>query len=147
MVRCVLIPHHLPGRNSRNPVHLEVFFRVKELLGERPLIMDREFSYGGWLLSQLKEVGIHFLVRLNTARHPTFIDKEGRRKHLSPAPGEKVFLEGLQYKGEVNVADLWERGHPEPLWVITDLSPEEALYICRKRMAIEESFRDLPLGP
>jgi len=56
-----------------------------------------------------------------------------------------VFLEGLRYKGEVevNVAGVWEKGHSEPLWVITDLSPQEALSIYRKRMAIEESFRDL----
>ena len=94
--------------------------QLKELLGERPLVMDREFSYS-WLLSQLKEVGIHFIVRLNTARHPTFTDKEGRRKHLSLAPKEKVFLEGLRYKGEVNVAGVWEPGHPEPLWITTDL--------------------------
>ena len=129
---------------SRNLVHLGAFFQLKELLGERPLVLDREFSYS-WLLSRLKEAGIHFVVRLNTARHPTFTDKEGRRKHLSLAPGEKVFLEGLRYTGEVevNVAGLWEPGHPEPLWVITDLDPKEALSIYRKRMAIEESFRDL----
>gem|GEM_PF-3664674 len=120
-------------------MHLEAFFQVKELLGERPLVLDREFSYS-WLLSQLKEVGIHFVVRLKAAKHPTFTDKEDRRKHLSLAPGEKVFLEGLHYKGEVevNVAGLWEPGHPEPLWVITDLDPKEALSIYRKRMAIEE---------
>ncbi|MCD6541067.1 hypothetical protein J7K76_04440, partial [Candidatus Bipolaricaulota bacterium] len=51
----------------RNLVHLGAFFQLKELLGERPLVMDREFSYS-WLLSQLKEVGIHFVVRLKAAR-------------------------------------------------------------------------------
>ena len=43
----------------------------------------------------------------------------------------------------MNVAGVWEPGHPEPLWIITDLDSEEALSIYRKRMAIEESFRDL----
>ena len=43
----------------------------------------------------------------------------------------------------MNVAGVWEPGHPEPLWIITDLDPKEALSIYRKRMAIEESFRDL----
>ena len=52
---------------SRNLVHLGAFFQLKELLGERPLVMDREFSYS-WLLSQLKEVGIHFVVCLKAAR-------------------------------------------------------------------------------
>ena len=37
--------------------------------------------------------------------------KGGRRKHLSPAPGEKVSLPGLRYKGEVgaNVAGFGSR--------------------------------------
>ena len=130
--------------SSRNLVHLKAFLQVKDLLGERPLVLDREFSYGR-LLSQLKGAGIHFVVRLNTARHPSFTDKEGQKRRLSLACGERVFLEGLRYKGEVevNVAGVWEKGHSEPLWVITDLSPQEALSIYRKRMAIEESFRDL----
>ncbi len=132
------------GESSRNLVHFAAFSQVKELLGGRPLVLDREFSYG-WLLSQLKEAEIHFVVRLNTARHPTFTDVDGQKKRLSLAPGEEVFLSGLRYKGEVevNVAGVWERGHPEPLWVITDLDPREALSIYRKRMRIEESFRDL----
>ena len=84
-------------------------------------------------------------MRLNTARHPTFTDKDGRKMRLSLACGERVFLEGLRYKGEVevNVAGVWEKGHPRPLWVITDLDPQEALSFYRKRMAIEESFRYL----
>ncbi len=102
--------------------------QVKELLGERPLVLDREFSYG-WLLSRLKEAGIHFVVRLNTAKHPTFTDKEGQKRRLSLAPGKEVSLSGLQYKGEleVNVAGVWEQEHPEPLWIITDLPPKETL--------------------
>jgi len=42
-----------------------------------------------------------------------------------------VFLEGLRYKGEVevNVAGVWEPGHPEPLWIITDLDPKEADHV------------------
>ena len=43
----------------------------------------------------------------------------------------------------MNVAGVWEPGYPEPLWIITDLDPKEALSIYRKRVAIEESFRDL----
>ena len=52
---------------SRNLLHLKAFLQVKDLLGERPLVLDREFSYGR-LLSQLKGAGIHFVVRLNSRR-------------------------------------------------------------------------------
>ena len=87
---------------SRNLVHLEAFLQVKELLGERPLVMDREFGCGR-LLSQLKGARIHFVVRLKAARHPTFTDKDSRKRRLSLACGERAFLEGLHYKGEVEV--------------------------------------------
>ena len=38
---------------SRNLVHLGAFFQLKELLGERPLVLDREFSYS-WLMSEAR---------------------------------------------------------------------------------------------
>jgi len=102
---------------SRNLVHLKAFFQVKDLLGERPLVMDQEFGCGR-LLSQLKEARIHFVVRLKAARHPIFTDKDGRKRRLSLACGERVFLEGLHYKGEVevNVAGIWKPGHSEPFF-------------------------------
>jgi transposase len=41
------------------------------------------------------------------------------------------------------VAGEWQEGFSEPLWVITNLEPEEGLEIYRARMKIEESFKDL----
>ena len=38
---------------ARNLVHLGAFFQLKELLGERPLVLDREFSYS-WLMSEAR---------------------------------------------------------------------------------------------
>ena len=63
------------------------------------------------------EAGAHFVARLSTARHPAFTDEHGQKRRLFLAPGEEVFLLGLRYKGEVevNVAGVWEPGHPEPL--------------------------------
>ena len=81
------------GVNSRNQEHAWAFETVKALLGARPLVLDREFSYLG-------EVG-------------------------------------------VNVIGLWRRGLSRPLWVMTDLKPEEGLRIYLQRMKIEESFKDV----
>jgi hypothetical protein len=49
------------------------------------------------------------------------------------------------YKGEVrvHVIGLWERGHAEPLWVMSNLEPEEALRMYLQRMKIDATFRDL----
>jgi hypothetical protein len=44
------------GESSRNLEHLKAFLGVKELLGRRPLVLDREFSYA-WLLRQLEGAG------------------------------------------------------------------------------------------
>ena len=44
------------GGSSRNLEHLRAFLEVKELLDEKPPVLDREFSYA-WPLSQLVEAG------------------------------------------------------------------------------------------
>jgi hypothetical protein len=54
---------------SRNLYHFRAISRIKELLGERPLFLDREFSYEG-LLEALVVEGIHFVIRLNMGSHP-----------------------------------------------------------------------------
>ena len=43
----------------------------------------------------------------------------------------------------VNVAGEWANGLGEPLWVITNLDPEQGLRLYQARMKIEKSFRDL----
>jgi len=62
---------------------------------------------------------------------PTFANKGGPKEAFVPGLQEEVFLEGvrLQREGGGEVAGIWEPGHPEPLWIITDLSPQEALSI------------------
>ncbi len=53
-------------------------------------------------------------------------------------------LRQVWYKGlvQVNLIGLWRAGFQTPVWVMTDLEPEEGLQIYLKRMKIEESFRD-----
>ncbi len=130
--------------DSRNRNHFRAFAFLKDLLGERPVVMDREFSYLG-LLQALVAERIHFVIRLNLGSHPPkFLDGEGREIALEISPGETVIHRQVWYKGEVcvNLIGVWEKGFSEPLWVMTDLEPEEGLRIYRKRMKIEEMIRD-----
>ena len=59
---------------SRNQHHFAAFSQVKELLGEKPLVLDREFSYLELLENMVAE-GVNFVIRLKVG--PKFCD-EGR---------------------------------------------------------------------
>ncbi len=130
---------------SRNLVHQRAFESLKDLLGERPVVLDREFSYSG-LLQFLTAAGVHFVIRLRLgSRPPKFFDDEGSEVKLNIARGQRVVYRNLWYKGEVQVQVIgeWRASQPEPLWVITDLAPEQGLAYYKQRMKIEESYRDL----
>lgn len=129
---------------SRNRYHFKAFARVKELIGERPLVLDREFSYLE-LFKALKTETIHFVIRLNMGSSPIFTDVERQRLTLRVLPGQKEIWRGVFYQGqvEVNLIGVWDHSLKEPLWIITDLEPEQALAIYFERMKIEECFRDL----
>lgn len=129
---------------SRNRYHFKAFARVKELIGERPLVLDREFSYLE-LFKALKAESIHFVIRLTMGSAPIFTDDQGQRLTLHVLPGQKETWHGIFYQGQVqvNLVGVWDHGLREPLWIITDLQPENAVKIYAARMKIEESFRDL----
>jgi len=128
--------------SSRNQYHFEAFAKIKALLGEKPLVLDREFSYLE-LLENLVHEEVHFVIRLNEAAY--LYDHEGQRVNLSLANGETRILNKVFYKGQVfvNVIGIWREGFSKPVWVMTDLKAEEALDIYLQRMKIEECFRDL----
>lgn len=131
--------------SSRNLEHRRCLRQVKELIGGKILVLDREFSYEA-LMQALAEEEIDFVIRLNLGRHqPTLLDDEDRRVKLHVTRQKQVSYRGLRYKGNVrvNVAGIWRKGLKEPLWVITNLDPEEGLCIYQQRMKIEESFKDL----
>jgi hypothetical protein len=131
--------------SSRNLEHRRCLRQVKELIGDKILVLDREFSYEV-LMQALVEEEIAFVIRLNLGRHqPILLDDEDRRVKLHVTRRKQVSYRGLRYKGNVrvNVAGVWRKGLREPLWVITNLDPKEALSIYRQRMKIEESFKDL----
>lgn len=131
--------------SSRNLNHLKAVAEIHELLGEKPLVFDREFSYLE-LLENLVTEQVHFVIRLKLGRHPPrLFDSQGQLVTLTIAQGETEIYRQLSYKGQVkvNVIGTWKPGLHEPLWVMTDLKPERGLQIYFQRMHVDESFRDL----
>ena len=131
--------------NSRNLEHDRAFQEIKELLGERPLVLDREFSYLS-LLEKLAAEEINFVIRLNLgSKAPIFTNAEGERVELLVFPDKTAIYAQLYYRGEVpvNVIGVWRKGFKRPLWVMTNLAPDDGLRIYQARVKIEESFKDL----
>ena len=132
-------------QDSRNLNHFRAFAELKELLGERPLVLDREFSYLELLL-HLVEEQVNFVIRLNLGSHPPkFWDGDGREVALTISPGETVIHQRVWYKGEVwvNLIGTWGKGFKDPLWIMTNLEAKAGQQIYFRRMKIDESFRDL----
>jgi hypothetical protein len=131
---------------SRNMEHSRAIGELKELLGDKILVLDREFSYEG-MLKEAVAASIQFVIRLNVGNNPTILNEEGEKVSLTVSIGEEEHYQGVYYKGkiEVNLAGKWKKGFNEPMWVIssTGLKPSEALDIYALRMKIEECFRDL----
>jgi hypothetical protein len=131
--------------DSRNLNHFRAFAGLKDLLGERPLVLDREFSYLELMLNFMEEQ-INWVIRLNLrANPPKFYDQDGREVALTISPGETVILNKIWYRGKVlvNVIGTWKKGLDEPLWVMTNLEAKRGLQIYFARMKIEETYRDL----
>ncbi len=128
---------------SRNQEHFRCFEQVKGLLGDRPLVLDREFSYHE-LMETLTLEQIQFVIRLNEGHGVRIVDGEGRPVKLQITPGEMVTRMNVYYLGKVkvNLIGYLKKGLSKPLWVITTLRPEEGLEIYQKRMKIEQTFRD-----
>ncbi len=130
---------------SRNINHWRAFDEIKALLGERPLVLDREFSY----LEQLQymvENQLNFVIRLNLGSHPPILlDQAGKRITLTIMPGQQVVHRDLLYREKVTVQviGIWRKGNAEPLWVMTNLEPQQGLDLYLKRMKIEQAFKDL----
>lgn len=127
---------------SRNRYHFQAFGKLKDLLGDKPLVLDREFSYLE-LLENLVVEKLNFVIRLKVG--PNFCDGEGQPAVLSVSKGEIRVMNKLFYKGKVfvNVVGIWQPGFAEPMWLMTNLKAEDGLAIYLQRMKIEEAFRDM----
>jgi len=130
---------------SRNQEHTRCFAAVKELLGDKPLVLDREFSYRA-LMERLYVEEIPFVIRLNLGdqhKQPRLIDADGHPIQLFVRPGKTVIHRQVYYLGivPVNLIGHWRKGLSNPLWVISSLEPKTALQIFLNRMKIEMTFR------
>lgn len=127
---------------SRNRYHSQAFAEVKELLGEKPLVLDREFSYLT-LMQALVIEEVNFVIRLKLGAH--FFDQEGKRVALNVKKGETRILNKVFYMGQVfvNVIGWWKEGLHEPIWIMTNLPAEQGLSFYLQRMKIDEAFKDL----
>jgi len=133
------------GLDSRNLNHFRAFAELKDLLGERPVVLDREFSYLE-LLENLVAEQLNFVIRLNLGSHPPkFWDGDGREVALTISRGETVVHNRVWYKGKVcvNLIGTWGKGFQDPLWIMTNLAAQAGQRIYFARMKIDESFRDL----
>ncbi len=131
--------------DSRNRNHYRAFAALKDLLGGRPLVLDREFSYLELMLNFMEEQ-INWVIRLNLrANPPKFYDADGKEVALTISPGETVILNRIWYMGKVlvNVIGTWKKGLDEPMWIMTNLEAKQGLQIYFARMKIEETYRDL----
>ncbi len=93
---------------SRNQYHFAGFKQVEELLGNRPLVLDREFSYLE-LLETLVAEGVNFVIRLKVG--PSFCGGEGKPVTLSVQKDETCILNKIFYKGRVFV-NVGRKGSP-----------------------------------
>ena len=127
---------------SRNQHHFAAFAQVKELLGSRPLVLDREFSYLK-LLENLVLERVNFVIRLKTGVN--FLDGAGKAVELSVPQGKTRLINQVFYKGKVcvNVIGVWKKGFSQPIWIMTDMEAMLGLTYYLERMKIEEAFRDL----
>ena len=133
------------GLDSRNQNHFRAFDGLKDMLGGRPLVLDREFSYLELMLNLFEEQ-INWVIRLNLRSNPPkFYDDEGKQVAMTISPGETVVLNHVWYMGKVcmNIVGTWKKGLAEPLWVMTNLEAKRGLQIYFARMKIEETYRDL----
>jgi hypothetical protein len=131
--------------DSRNLNHFRAFAGLKEFLGERPLVLDREFSYLELMLNMLEEQ-VNWVIRLNLrANPPKFYDEDGQVVALTISPGETVIHNHVWYMGKVrvNLIGTWKKGFSDPLWVMTNLEAKRGLQIYFARMKIDETFKDL----
>lgn len=117
------------------------------ILQKKTIVIDRELC-NEEMINFFRTHRIHYVIRLKVSagRNQIIItNKKGCRISISIARGSKKNWKGVYYKGKirVNIAAEWQSNMPEPMYIITDCAPHIGLKYYKKRMKIEESFKDV----
>lgn len=134
--------------SSRNLEHFKAILDIQRLIGDRPIVFDREFSYRE-LLNSLVDADVKFVIRLNMGSHPPHFYYDAEQKQrlrllIAPINKPKIYRQ-VYYMGSVclNVIGIWHYGFTQPMWIMTNMEPEAGLTLYKQRMKIEICFRDL----
>ena len=134
--------------SSRNLEHFKAIQEIQQLIGTRPIVFDREFSYRE-LMNNLVDEGVNFVIRLNMGAHPPRFYYDLEQKHplrllIAPINKPKIYRQ-VYYMGEVclNVVGIWRYGFKEPMWILTNMDPEAGLELYDQRMKIEIVFTQM----
>ena len=127
--------------SSRNTEHSHGLAEIVEIIGDLPVIFDREFSYGG-LLKDFEAEKARFVIRFN----------QGKRRCLlatKPPPSGAIAPVDVASCHALSRAKPCEvpasrKGFKKPLFIITNIEdPSKAIDLYLERMKIEQSFKDL----
>jgi hypothetical protein len=134
--------------SSRNLEHFKAILDIQQLIGDRPIVFDREFSYRE-LLNSLVDANVKFVIRLNMGSNPPHFYYDAEQKQrlrllIAPINKPKIYRQ-VYYMGSVclNVIGIWHYGFSQPMWIMTNMEPEAGLALYKQRMKIEICFRDL----
>ena len=134
--------------SSRNLEHFKAILDIQHLIGDRPIVFDREFSYRE-LLNSLVDAEVKFVIRLNMGSNPPHFYYDAEQKQrlrllIAPINKPKIYRQ-VYYMGSVrlNVIGIWRYGFSQPMWIMTNMEPEAGLTLYKQRMKIEICFRDL----
>lgn len=120
-------------------------FEMAILNVRKPVLMfDRGFARARYLMKPLMEMGIEFVIRV--CKNTCFYDK-GQRLKLETLKDTKAYP-NISYHGteklELNLMVFRDVNHKEPLYLVSNSLKNTELYLTyRKRMQIEECFRDI----
>lgn len=116
----------------------------------RPLVqMDRGLGHSSAMMKALRDLGVHFQVRVK--HDATFTSRRGHSCRLRDLikPGEQVTIRGqlFQYRKQMQVTVhlIWEAGHTQP-WCLATNDRQVRGTTYALRVWQEESFRDLKSG-